>query len=305
MAGILFKIAWISHSQFKCIYLKNEKKFLNFLFHFWNIHQILNVLKEQMIVIANVFPILQTLKNVVRPLSKKPHFRTRFDNQHVKASQILTKSPWECFCHVFSSFPRKLICKMSHLVLGEILTGDGKCSVQDCKNLPLPIQMQLSGKRKTFCEFFVPFLQSTSSYKVLKEKMIVIANVFPKLQSVTNFFRPLSKKRCFRTRFDSQHMKASQIVAKSPWEHFYHLLLSFSGRFILKLSPLVLDEVLRVFVNTLTSHDKYRVQDYENSQLPIQMQLSEKRKTFPLFFVPFLESTSNFKCFEKKDDRHS
>ena len=201
---------------------------------------------------------------------------------------------------------------MSHLVLGEILgvfvnilTGDGKCSVQDCKNLPLPIQMQLSGKRKTFCEFFVPFLQSTSSYKVLKEKMIVIANVFPKLQSVTNFFRPLSKKRRFRTRFDSQHMKASQIVAKSPWERFYHLLLSFSGRFILKLSPLVLDEVLRVFVNTLTSHDKYRVQDYENSQLPIQMQLSEKRKTFPQFFVPFLESTSNFKCFEKKDDRHS
>ena len=73
----------------------------------------------------------------------------------------------------------------------------------------------------------------------------------------------------------------------------------------MKLSPLVLDEVLRVFVNTLTSHDKYRVQDYENSQLPIQMQLSEKRKTFPQFFVPFLESTLNFKCFEKKDDRHS
>ena len=40
-------------------------------------------------------------------------------------------------------------------------------------------------------------------------------------------------------------------------------------------------------------------------QLPIQMQLSEKRKTFSQFFVPFLESTSNFKYFEKKDDGHT
>ena len=35
------------------------------------------------------------------------------------------------------------------------------------------------------------------------------------------------------------------------------------------------------------------------------MQLSEKRKTFSQFFVPFLESTSNLKDSEKKDDRHS
>ena len=53
---------------------------------------------------------------------------------------------------------------MSPLVFGEILgvfvnilTGDGKSNVQDCKNLQLPIQMQLSGKRKTFSQFFVPF----------------------------------------------------------------------------------------------------------------------------------------------------
>ena len=35
------------------------------------------------------------------------------------------------------------------------------------------------------------------------------------------------------------------------------------------------------------------------------MQLSLKRKTFSDFFNPFLESTSNFKHFEKKDDPHS
>ena len=40
--------------------------------------------------------------------------------------------------------------------------------------------------------------------------------------------------------------------------------------------PLVLGEILGVFVNTLTADDKYRVQDCENLPLPIQMQLSKK-----------------------------
>ena len=57
-----------------------------------------------------------------------------------------------------------------------------------------------------------------------------------------------------------------------------------------------------MFVNTLTADDKYLVQDCENLPVTIQMQLSEKRKTFSQFFLPFLESTPNFKRFEKKDD---
>ena len=44
-------------------------------------------------------------------------------------------------------------------------------------------------------------------------------------------------------------------------------------------------------VNILTSHGKYPVQGCENVQLPIQMQLSEKRKTLSEFFAPFLDST--------------
>ena len=47
------------------------------------------------------------------------------------------------------------------------------------------------------------------------------------------------------------------------------------------------------------------VQDYEKLLLPIQMQLSEKPKTFSRFFVAFIESTTNLKHFEIKDDGHS
>ena len=63
--------------------------------------------------------------------------------------------------------------------------------------------------------------------------------------------------------------------------------------------------MLGIFVNALTTDDKYPVQDCENLQLPFQMQLSEKRKTLPQVFLPFLESASNFKHFERKDDCHS
>ena len=76
-------------------------------------------------------------------------------------------------------------------------------------------------------------------------------------------------------------------------------------KFILKMSPMVLGEILGVFFNALTAVGKYLVQDSQNLQLPIQMQLSQKRKSFPDFFVPFLESISNFKHFQKKDDCHS
>ena len=57
--------------------------------------------------------------------------------------------------------------------------------------------------------------------------------------------------------------------------------------------------------NTLSAHGKYPVQYCENVQLLLQMEVSEKRKLFFQFSVPFLESTSDFKKFEKEDDGRS
>ena len=57
--------------------------------------------------------------------------------------------------------------------------------------------------------------------------MIAIANVFPILQTVEIFVRAISKNRRFRKRFDSEHVKVSQIPEKSPSGHFYHLFSVF------------------------------------------------------------------------------
>ena len=86
-----------------------------------NLHQILNILNKTMIVIiANVFAKLETLKDFVRALSKKPRFRTRSDSQIVKALQMRRKPPCKRFYQVFPSFSGMLIWKISPLVLVEI-----------------------------------------------------------------------------------------------------------------------------------------------------------------------------------------
>ena len=116
MANILFTVAKICNSQFKCEYLKNERLFFNFSSQFWNLNQILNIFRKKMMVLAKVFPKLQTMKNLVTPLSKKGCLRIRLHSRQGKVSGLVAKSPWECLYHVFSSFWKRLIRKISRLV---------------------------------------------------------------------------------------------------------------------------------------------------------------------------------------------
>ena len=109
---------------------------------------------------------------------------------------------------------------------------------------------------------------------IFKKKMIVIANVFPKLQTVKYLVKPLSRKVRFRTSFDSQRGNGYETVVKSAWEHFYEIFWSLWGEMICKISPLFKFEILGVFDNRLTADDKYPVWDWENLQFAIESQLS-------------------------------
>ena len=71
------------------------------------------------------------------------------------------------------------------------------------------------------------------------------------------------------------------------------------------MSLLVIHKILSLFVNTLTVNDKHYVLNRDNFTQPIQMELSEKEKTFSQFFFAFLKSMLNFKYLAKKDDPHS
>ena len=75
----------------------------------------------------------------------------------------------------------------------------------------------------------------------------------------------------------------------------------------MKTSLLVRSEILRLFVNTFTTDDKYSRDRDERQNLPelIQMQLPRKSKTFKQIFTMFLKSKSHLKHFEKADEPHS
>ena len=73
--------------------------------------------------------------------------------------------------------------------------------------------------------------------------MMVIANVFPKLQTVKNFVRPLCEKRRFGKPLEKENLKVSKTIAEYPWEIFYHFFSSFWEKVILKMSPPVLGEI--------------------------------------------------------------
>ena len=56
----------------------------------------------------------------------------------------------------------------------------------------------------------------------------------------------------------------------------------------------------RPFLNTLTSNDKYSLNSKDKWMQTIQMLLFQKQNIFSEFFSAFLESTLNFKHFQKK-----
>ena len=47
---------------------------------------------------------LRNTKDVVRQMSKMPRFITPFDSQHTKVFQILVKSAWQYFHHIFHHY---------------------------------------------------------------------------------------------------------------------------------------------------------------------------------------------------------
>ena len=168
MTNIVFGIVIICHSLFKGNYLKNEKVPLHFLFHFWNLHPIFNIFRKKKIVIANVFLKLQTLKDLVRELSKKRRFRIFFESQHVEGSQTLVKSAWKHFLQIFSSLWQKVIWKISPLFKFEILgvfvntlTADKKHLfgiVRCCCSLFKGNCLKKEKFSSIFCSFFGNFL---------------------------------------------------------------------------------------------------------------------------------------------------
>ena len=177
MTSILSSTEAIYCKIFRCIYLRNEKYFVNFFLHFLNLETILNILKKKMSLIAHVFLNLQTPKYVVREMSKKPCFRGPLDKWHGKRAETLLKSERQHLYHIYWSLWRILELKKSLWLLCKVwgpsvnpLTADDKYSLLNRGNLLQHFQMHLSQKRKMFCKFFFTFCKFIVNFEHIEKK---------------------------------------------------------------------------------------------------------------------------------------
>ena len=114
----------------------------------------------------------------------------------------------------------------------------------------------------------------------------------------------MSKKSHFRGCFDKENVKRAQTRFKSASRHLYHIHQSLPSQFSWKKALLLTCQILGLLVNTLAADEKYPVLNRDNLTIPIQMQLSQKQKTFSQLFRELLKSRINYKHFERKEYPH-
>ena len=68
------------------------------------------------------------------------------------------------------------------------LTANYEYCRNNADDLPLPVQMEVSGKLKTFSGFFIAFFESTLNFEHFEKKISLIAQVFLKLYTPKDVF---------------------------------------------------------------------------------------------------------------------
>ena len=71
------------------------------------------------------------------------------------------------------------------------------------------------------------------------------------------------------------------------------------------MSGLVISEIFRLFVNTLTPDDKYSRRNMQIFWQQLQTPLSQKWKSFSGLLIGFLKYSLNFEHSEKKEENRS
>ena len=132
--------------------------------------------------------------------------------------------------------------------------------------------------------------------------MSVLAQIFRKLLFPKEVATETSRKFCFRTPFGNQRINWFQTPVKVARHHYYPFFPWIPRELSWKKSDLFWSEILRLFANTLTADDKNSCRIMQNFLPQVQTLLSEKRKTFSVFFIPYLKCAWNLEHFGIKDE---
>ena len=91
-------------------------------------------------------------------------------------------------------------------------------------------------------------------------------------------------------------------MLKSARQHYFAIFQWIRDKVSWKMSALVTSEIFRLFVNTLTSDDKYSCRYMQIFWQQLQTLLSQEENTFCRFLITFLKCPWNLEKSEKKEE---
>ena len=144
-------------------------------------------------------------------------------------------------------------------------------------------------KKKHFLELSLHFW-NLETFRILKKKMLLMTLIFPELLIPKNIVTWMSESCYFRRPFASKHVKESQTLLMSAWQHFYGKFPFMSKKVRCISSLLFGSKIWRVSFTTCTSNDMYSCHKKEKFPQPVATQLTSNPKTFSATFVAFFES---------------
>ena len=104
----------------------------------------------------------------------------------------------------------------------------------------------------------------------------------------------MSKESHLRACLEKQYGKRYQTLLKSASQHLYHIHWSLARKLCSKNALLLTCKILGLLVNTLATDEMYLVLNRDNLTIPVQMKLSQKKKTFSQFCAALLKSRITF-----------
>ena len=180
------------------------------------------------------------------------------------------------------------------------LAADDKYSCRNMQNFQQQLQTALSQKQKNFSVIFIAFIKPTLNLERLIKNVKLIVSVFPKVLTPKEVVTWRSKAPCFRTPFGNQRVQEFQTLSKSARHHYYPIVPWIWDKLSWKKCRLVRFEILELFVNTLTTDDKYSSRNIQNLTQQLQTTMSQKQKTFYRIFITYVKSREVQTILSKK-----
>ena len=165
--------------------------------------------------------------------------------------------------------------------------------------------MQLSKKLKVCYHFYSHFCNLHQIFNISNKKIQGHSSTISDIIDSERFLL-LS---CLKNYVLGHPLALNVLTGPKHWwnlqQEFFSIVSFLEVGLRWKTSLLLTSEILGLFVKTLTGDDNYSCYKSQKFGQTFQEQLSKKQKICYQLFIAFLQSTSIFQLFEKKDQAHS